>query len=199
MENEMQSPDVGRLFEALSKAQGQMEGAIKDAKNPFFQSDYATLHSVWAACRKQLSANGLSVIQTTEVTGDVTVITTLGHSSGQWIRGKLSVKPQKADAQALGSCITYLRRYALAAIVGLSPADDDAEGTIQRPNVKVPSQSEKFIAEMTAYHKKLGEELFVECLKDNGVQSMSNIRNIKDAELMGKILTAMKFLTESLP
>ena len=98
-----QSTSIGKLAEALSKAQSSMEGAKKDAKDPFFKSDYATLHSVWAACRGPLTENGLAVIQTTEGYGDVTVVTTLCHSSGEWIRGKLSVKPQKTDSQALGS------------------------------------------------------------------------------------------------
>jgi hypothetical protein len=53
------------------------------------------------------------------------VTTTLLHVSGEWIRGTIQMKPVKNDPQAVGSCITYARRYSLAAIVGVSPADDD--------------------------------------------------------------------------
>lgn len=124
----MQSSEIGLLAEALAKAQGKMTGALKDANNPFFKSRYADLASVWDAVRKPLSDNGLAVIQTTADSGFspvVKIITILAHSSGQWIRGELLVNPGKNDAQAMGSAITYGRRYALQAIAGVAPEDDD--------------------------------------------------------------------------
>lgn len=124
-----QSNQINELAAALAKAQGQITGALKDSSNPYFKSKYADLASCWDACRKQLSDNGLSVIQTTDVAADGTpmVVTTLAHSSGQWIRGFLPVKAKDDGPQAQGSGITYARRYALAAIVGLAQIDDDAE------------------------------------------------------------------------
>ncbi len=128
-----QTLTLGKLAEALAKAQAGMEGAKKDSENPFFHQKYADLASIWDACRKPLSDNGLSVIQTTDnENGKVVIITTLIHSSGEWVRGKLAIKPMKEDPQALGSAITYGRRYALAAIVGVSPEEDDAESTMDR-------------------------------------------------------------------
>jgi len=59
------------------------------------------------------------------------------------------------------------------------------------------TSTEKFIAEMTAYHKKLGEEMFVDCLKDNGISSMAGIREIKDMGIKNKVLEAMKFLADA--
>jgi len=124
--SDMQSESIAKLSEALSKAQGKIKGAAKDTANPFFKSKYADLASVWDACRDQLSTHGLSVIQTTEDSPDgATVVTTLSHSSGEWIRGRLTLKPVKNDPQGVGSAITYARRYALAAIVGVAPEDDD--------------------------------------------------------------------------
>lgn len=121
------SSTIGQLAEALSKAQAKITGALKDSANPFFKSKYADLASVWDACREQLSANGLAVIQTTDVDPEgVLVITTLAHSSGEWIRGRLRMVPTKSDPQGVGSCLTYARRYALAAIVGVAQVDDDA-------------------------------------------------------------------------
>ena len=121
------STEIGQLAEALSKAQAKITGALKDSANPFFKSKYADLASVWDACREQLSANGLAVIQTTDVDPEgVLVITTLAHSSGEWIRGRLRMVPTKSDPQGVGSCLTYARRYALAAIVGVAQVDDDA-------------------------------------------------------------------------
>jgi hypothetical protein len=123
------SESIGKLAEALAKAQGAIEGAKKDSANPFFKSKYADLASVWDACRKALSENALSVVQTTDSIGDlsdlVIVNTRLCHSSGEWIEGRLIMKPVKADPQGIGSCLTYARRYALSAMVGIAPEDDD--------------------------------------------------------------------------
>lgn len=122
-----QSESINELALAVSKAQAVILAAKKDSDNPFFKSSYADLASVWEACRKPLTDNGLCVIQTTspECDGRVMIITTLAHSSGQWVRGKLAIKPVKDDPQSLGSAITYGRRYALAAITGVAPDDDD--------------------------------------------------------------------------
>lgn len=127
------SPEIGDLAGALAKAQGMMRGAVKDQKNPFFKSSYADLASCWEACREALSANDLAVIQTTELSDiGIVIVTTLAHKSGQWIRGKLRMVPQKNDPQVIGSAITYARRYALAAIVGLAQVDDDGEAAMNR-------------------------------------------------------------------
>lgn len=126
------SPELGQLAEALSKAQAIIEGAKEDAVNPFFKSKYADLASVWNACKKALSSNGLSVIQTVENGGEKTyLVTMLLHASGQWVRSYMPILATKQDPQAFGSAMTYCRRYALAAMVGVCPADDDAESAMQ--------------------------------------------------------------------
>lgn len=123
-----QSTDIKELATALSKAQGALTGAKKDSANPFFKSRYADLESVWDACREVLAKNGLSVMQTLSSDGDrVVVTTTLAHSSGQWISDGMALTPKDSGPQAMGSCITYGRRYGLAAIVGVYQTDDDGE------------------------------------------------------------------------
>jgi hypothetical protein len=120
------SESIAALAAALSKAQGEIKGAIENAQNPHFRSSYADLASIWDACRSQLSKNQLAVVQTTEDSGEnVSLVTTLLHSSGEWISGKMTLKPIKADPQGIGSALTYARRYALAAIVGVAPIEDD--------------------------------------------------------------------------
>ena len=122
------SENINEISSALAKAQGQIENAIKDSSNPFFKSRYADLTSVWAACRRQLSENGLSVIQSPEESSHgISVVTMLCHSSGQWIRSKYSMPcdSSKLTPQVIGSAITYARRYALSAMVGIAPHDDD--------------------------------------------------------------------------
>lgn len=121
------SETINELAAALSKAQGKIKGAIKDSKNPFFKSTYADLSSVWDACREALNENGLAVIQTTDLISATEMVleTILTHSSGQWIEGKYRLKPVKDDPQSMGSAVSYARRYALAAIVGVYQTDED--------------------------------------------------------------------------
>lgn len=127
------SPTIGKIADALAKAQGKIKGAVKDSENPHFRAKYADLASVWDACREQLSANGIAVIQVPSGGPEVVSITTLlAHSSGEWIRGELSLRPVKADPQGIGSAITYGRRYGLAAMVGVAPEDDDGEAASGR-------------------------------------------------------------------
>ena len=156
----MQSEQINELAAALSKAQASITGALKDSANPFFKSKYADLASCWDACRKQLTDNGLSVIQTTDIVSDTVVVrTTLAHSSGQWVSGILPVKAKDDGPQAQGSGITYARRYALAAIVGLAQIDDDAEAAQGRTGINprgdmglaiTPAQRDPIVAEFRA-------------------------------------------------
>lgn len=123
-----QSELINELATALSKAQGEMQAAIKDKINPFFKSSYADLGSVWDAARPVLSKYGLCVMQTTEMTPDgsrIIMVTTLAHTSGQWMKSFLPLNPAKNDSQGVGAAITYLRRYSLSAIVGVVCDDDD--------------------------------------------------------------------------
>jgi len=120
------SEQVNELAAALAKTQGQIQGAVKDSTNPAFKSRYADLASVWDACRVALSLNGLAVVQGPALADrGVSVTTRLLHSSGQWAESTLILPMDKATAQGAGSAITYARRYALAAMVGVAPDDDD--------------------------------------------------------------------------
>ena len=156
--DEWKSPEIGTLALALAKAQGQIRGAIKDSENPFFKSNYADLEAVWAACREPLSKNELAVVQTTSGDeGKVVVHTTLIHSSGQWIRGTLSVTPDKPTSQAVGSCLSYLRRYALAAMVGVYQVDDDGNAASgKEPEARSSGPTEKQIKRLWVIAKKCG-------------------------------------------
>lgn len=128
------SEQVNDLFAALSKAQGEMETAEKGGINPHFGKSYSQLSDVWAACRGPLAKHGLSVIQTTKPTPTgVCIITTLGHSSGQWIQGELTIIPDGTGAQKVGAAITYGRRFALMAMIGVAPEDDDGESIQAKP------------------------------------------------------------------
>lgn len=121
------SESIAELVAALAKAQGAMVAAAKSNTNPHFKSKYADLASVWDAIREPLSANGLSVLQPVTAEGAaVTVTTILAHSSGQFISEVLTMTATQNTPQGVGSAITYGRRYALSALVGVAAdADDD--------------------------------------------------------------------------
>jgi len=124
------SETINELATALSLAQSEIEGAVKDSANPFFKSKYADLASVWDAIRAPFAKNGLSVVQGPEVVfyaeGRVSVLCTrLMHKGGQWIESQIPLEPIKNDPQGVGSAITYMRRYALQAMAGVAPEDDD--------------------------------------------------------------------------
>jgi hypothetical protein len=149
-----QSEVINELAAALSKAQGEMQAAIKDKVNPFYKSAYADLGSVWDAARPVLSKYGLCVLQTTEMLPDgskIIMVTTLAHTSGQWIKSYLPLNPSKNDSQGIGAAITYLRRYSLSAIVGVVCDDDDdgetavgrGKATQQNNKPQVPQEQEK--------------------------------------------------------
>ena len=136
------SEKIDELGAALSKAQGILEAAKKDSNNPFFKSKYADLASVWESCRAALSSNGLSIVQSPEESDSgIAVVTMMLHSSGQWIRSRYTMPVSKVDAQAVGSAITYARRYSLAAFVGVAPDDDDGNGagSGEKPSAKKDS------------------------------------------------------------
>src|ERR1700675_4573602 len=128
------SETINELATALSKAQGEITGALKDSANPFFKSKYADLASCWDSCRSALSKNSLAVFQAAETSpeGHLILTTTLAHSSGQWMRASLGVTPKDDSPQAMGSALTYARRYALTAMVGIAQVDDDGNAASGR-------------------------------------------------------------------
>ena len=137
----MQSESIANLAKALSTVQGQLTHAKKDSANPFFKSKYADLESVWDACRIPLDDNNLAVAQFPGTYSDLdksmSLTTILMHSSGEWISHEMSVPVSKVDPQGAGSALTYMRRYALAAVVGVVQADDDGNAASSpKPVVK---------------------------------------------------------------
>lgn len=142
MENASES--IGKIALSLSKAQGSLKAAVKDATNPHLKSKYANIASVWESCREALTANEIAVIQRPIPVeqAEVRIETVLIHSSGEWISGTIRIPAQQATPQGFGSAITYARRYALMAMVGIAPDDDDdGEAAMNRNGKAQPKQS----------------------------------------------------------
>ena len=128
------STEIKYLYAALAKAQAEMGIASLASENPYFKSRYADLSAIVKASRPALTKNGLAISQIllTNDDGANLLITTMGHSSGQFLESRLRILPPKNDVQTLGSYITYLRRYSYAALVGIvtGDEDDDAETVV---------------------------------------------------------------------
>ena len=137
-----QSPDIKLLNQALSKAQGQLAGALKDSKNPFYKSEYADLKSVWSVAREPLADNGLAVTQTPCKEG-THLITQILHDSGQWIKGYWPILTAKKDSQGFMASVTYARRGALSAMLGIYQTDDDGNESSGNDNPPSPKKSEQ--------------------------------------------------------
>lgn len=111
------------LFAAISAFQGSIHGVKKSSKNPFFDSSYADLAALWDVIREPLAKQGLGVVQMPMQ--DNKLVTLLTHSGGGYIQFAHPMSPKKDDPQGIGSCITYNRRYCIAAVLGLAQQDDD--------------------------------------------------------------------------
>lgn len=181
---------ISELAKALCQAQALMGPAIKDKENPFFKSSYADLASVWEACREPLTKNGLSVAQLVRSEGPIVKLTTmLIHSSGQYLSSEFCIKAEKETPQGMGSAITYARRYALAAIVGISSEDDDGNGSTPsaKPEVKKPLKKNDPVPEdktlaklkvnLTKAQKLLGDESFFAILGQEGIETIDQVTN----------------------
>lgn len=150
------SPEITELAKALLNVQRVIQPATKDSTNPFTKSTYASLKSVMDTCRQALLDNGIWLCQypvPVETPGSIGLITKLTHAeSGQW-QSSLSVVPlPKADPQGMGSAITYSRRYALTAMLGMVTEDDDGE------SAKISSQSRPTSKTPTANARKNDEK-----------------------------------------
>ncbi len=147
-----QSESITELVKALSAFQGAMKSVPKAKTNSYFNSKYADLDAIWDTCREPLKDNGFSLVQTTDSDpdGNLFLETTLFHNSGEYMVSVYPITPMRqvkdvgweasGDPQSLGSAITYARRYAMSAMLGISAEDDDdAEGAMNREN-KTPVQ-----------------------------------------------------------
>ena len=137
------SQSISKIMPALHKAQTAMGSAKKGADNPYFKSKYADLGSVLESCKSLLNDNGITILQPhstqaftnsegVTLTKDF-VETVLIHESGEFIKSSTPVVVAKQnDPQALGSAITYARRYGLQSLLSIPAEDDDGEGAMAR-------------------------------------------------------------------
>jgi hypothetical protein len=137
----MRSEQINELAAALVTAQGEFSAVPKNSTNPFFKSKYADLATVVETAAPVVAKNGLAVSQYIDTLEDNSnaLTTYLMHKSGQFIAHTMPLMLSKADAQGQGSAITYARRYAYMAVLGLVADEDDDGNAATKATVSTPT------------------------------------------------------------
>jgi len=150
------SEQINELAKALSGFQSEVVDADKDKKG--YGYNYADLSQILSIIRPLLSKHGLSFMQHASNLDDkILVETIVMHSSGQWISSELAMQLAQGkgmnSAQAVGSVITYARRYALTAMFGIAQQDDDAsqKQETNKPKLEAVKQKTPELSETVTY------------------------------------------------
>jgi hypothetical protein len=132
------SESITKLAAALCKFHSQMGKVGKDSVNPHFRNKYASLSNLIEAVTPHLNAVGLTVVQMPTVDG---LNTLLLHESGEYISSLSAIASKDPmNPQAVGSAITYARRYALGAVLSLNIDEDDDANAAATPPPAKPAQ-----------------------------------------------------------
>lgn len=135
----LHSDSIAEIAKALSKAAAGVTPALRKNENPFFKSQYADLKEIDHSIRKALIENELAISQIVIPMSQMPhLVTILMHSSGEWVKSYYPITYDKTTPQAIGSGVTYARRYSLAAIMNVVTEDDDAEAATKRDSLQKP-------------------------------------------------------------
>lgn len=123
------SEQIQAISEAITKAQGDIKAALKSGANPHFRSKYSDLFDIVESYREAFKLHGLAIIQGAAYKQEGWVLETrLIHKSGEWIESDFPILAKDNSAQAIGSAVSYAKRYALAAITNTASVDEDDDG-----------------------------------------------------------------------
>lgn len=177
------------LIKALVKTQLELIPPAKDKINPRFKTGYSSLDAIYQACRIPLAKNGLTLSHSVETAdGKTYLITTIYHISGQSMHNRIPIFVEQQTSQSFASALTYSRRYAVCAIIGLpTEEDDDGERAVsQETKVRQPGLSEKQAKEI----KELvgsDEALMKRILGGYGVSILNQIKVVDFDEIILKL------------
>ena len=143
------SPEIGELAAAMAAAQIELRNpkktetaTVATKSGGQYSYHYMELAQLIEICREVLAKHGLAIFQPVAANlSTVTITTLIAHRSGQWIASDLALHPVDSGPQAIGSAITYARRYGLAAMVGIAGEEDDdgAAASVERDAIRKPA------------------------------------------------------------
>lgn len=156
------SESIKEIATALVKFDAEVAKIKKGSENPFFKNKYARLPDILDAIKEPLNKCGLTVKQFP--VGSHQLSTLVMHTSGEWLESTYEMRPSKDDPQGEGSRITYQRRYALGAVLGLNIDEDDdgnkASAPAKRVEVSIGDANfTKIVAAIKAKTATLGQAL----------------------------------------
>lgn len=186
-----QRQGISNLAKAFVAAWGEIPAVVeKDAQNPHFGSDYATLEAVQKIVKPVLRKHELAFLQTPgaiDANGNITVTGVLLHSSGERLELTMQMPIGKASAQAAGSATTYARRYQLMAVFGIAPTDDDGEAASAPAPAKAKAKKAEKTEEPTYAEGKeellAAIEAFSGSADDLSKQFKAQVESLADAEV----------------
>lgn len=124
------STSIKNLTQSLAKFHAMVGKISKDAKNPFFKSNYASLPHIITEIAEPLEKAGLVLSQFPNGDGLTTIL--IHAESGEFISATYTLQVvRQNDPQAQGSAISYARRYAITSVLNLAISDDDAEAAMK--------------------------------------------------------------------
>ena len=146
------SANISNLSKALAQFHALVGKISKDSKNPFFKSNYASLPHILTEVSDPLQQAGLVITQFPNGDGLTTML--LHADTGEYISATYTMPVAKAnDPQALGSAISYARRYSVSSILSLKIDDDDAEGAMKA--VRQPEDTRPWLNKGEALDKAM--------------------------------------------
>jgi hypothetical protein len=129
------SESITNLTKSLALFHAKVGKIKKDAKNPFFKSNYASLSNILDEITMPLIESGLVITQFPDENGLVSML--IHAESGEFLSSNYQMPVAKQnDPQALGSSITYARRYAISSILSLNVEDDDGNAGAKKQEPK---------------------------------------------------------------
>lgn len=169
------SESIAELAGALSTFQGEVKQPMKDKTNPFFNSKYVPLENIVEVISGTAPKHGLSFIQyPINQEARVGIVTVLMHKSGEYIEtAPIFATPAKTDAQATGSTITYLKRYSLAAVFGITSDVDDDGNAASKPQTNAPKDFAVVLKEVATKLGKTQKDLYEEVAKSLNINKQT--------------------------
>lgn len=186
------SESIKNIGAALAVFHDKVGTIKKDAKNPFFKSTYASLSNILEQIQEPLKASGLIY---TQFPGEGLTTILMHPESGEWIESEYKITPVKNDPQSVGSAITYARRYALSAVLGLNidPDDDGSAGSGKINGTVVKQPEPKTLPELvvgteeydkTAKALAAGKATLADVKKKRTVSTLTETQLVRDAKLI---------------
>jgi hypothetical protein len=152
-----ESPETGQIAAALVSALSKLRNPprnraveVSTRGGGKYSFRYATLDKILDMARPVLAAEGLALFQpiSTNEKGGLVLVTRLLHRSGEWMETSIPLPAPGGDPQSFGSAVTYLRRYAVTALLGIASDEDDDANRAAGNHVK----------DVTPRHERLRDE-----------------------------------------